>query len=322
MKKKLFGALLAGALLGATSVSVLAQKFPSKPIRIIVPVTPSGGTDVFARILGNKLQERLGQPVIVENKPGAGGIIGHDYVAKSVPDGYTLLVMSNAITMVQWVSKSLPYEVMKDFAQVGIGSTVPVVVVVANKLPVHSISELIAYAKANPGKLSYGTPGVGTPHHLATEWFMSMTGTNMFHVPYKGAAGMLANLLSGEVHVAFGALSSSVPHIRSGKIRGIAIAEHKRLPEFKDLPTVNEVLPAYEVNMWFGTLAPAGTPDAIVNLLSEEQRTILNAREMRERLAGLGFDSNPTSPAEMRQIMSTEITRWGKVAKAAGIRPQ
>ena len=322
MKMRLLIALLAGAVLAATGASALAQNFPSKPIHIIVPVTPSGGTDVFARILGLKLQERLGQPVIVENKPGAGGIIGHEFVAKSVPDGYTLLVMSNAITMVQSVSKSLPYDVAKDFAPVAIGATAPVVVVVANKIPVHSINELIAYAKANPGKLSYGTPGIGTPHHLATEWFMNMTGIEMFHVPYKGAAGMLANLLSGEVHVAFAALTSAIPHIRAGKIRGIAVAEHQRLSQLKEVPTVSESLPGYEVNMWFGTLAPAGTPEAIVALLSGEERTILNAPEMRERLAGLGFDSNPSSQAEMRQIMSTEIARWNKVAKAVGIQPQ
>ncbi|MBI2317137.1 MAG: tripartite tricarboxylate transporter substrate binding protein [Betaproteobacteria bacterium] len=319
---RLFAAMLACAALAAASTPVHGQNFPIKPIRVIVPVTPSGGTDMLARLIAAKLQERLGQPVVVENKPGAGGMIGHDYVAKSAPDGYTVMVMSNAITMVQSVYKSLPYDVMRDFAPIGIGATVPVVVVVANKVPVNTINELVSYAKANPDKLSYGTPGVGTPHHLATEWFMHMTGGRMFHVPYKGAAGMLANLLTGEVHVAFAAFPSAVPHVRAGKIRAIGIAERERLAQFKELPTVKESLPDYVVNMWFGMVAPAGTPDAVVNRLSEEQLTILNQPETRERLAGMGFDSNPSSAAEMRRIMATEIARWGTVAKAAGIEPK
>ncbi len=320
MKKDLCFVLIAVAMTGIAAVPAMADSFPSKPIHVIVPVTPSGGTDVYARLLSAKLQERLGQPFIVENKPGAGGIIGHEFVAKSAPDGYTLLMMSNAITMVQSVSKSLlAYDVLKDFSPIGVGATVPVVVVVANKVPVNSIAELIAYAKANPDKLSYGSPGVGTPHHLATLWFMNMTGARMFHVPYKGAAGMLASLITGELDVAFAALTSAAPHIRAGKIRAVAVAEHQRLAPFKDLPTVSESLPGYEVNMWFGTLAPGGTPDAVANRLSTEQRTILNEPEMRERLANLGFDSNPSSPAEMRQIMATEVARWTKVAKAAGI---
>jgi len=302
--------------------SALSQSFPSKPIRIIVPFTPGGGNDVFARTFGQKLQERLGQPVVVENKPGAGGNIGAEFVARSAADGYTLLVAQNGLTMLPWLSKALSFDIMKDFAPIGIGATLPMVVVVANKLPINSINELVVYAKANPGKLSYATPGIGAPHHLATELFMDMTGTKMVLVPYKGASGMLTDLMSGEVHVMFGALNSAIPLIQSGKIRAIGIAERQRVSLFKDMPTVNESLPGYEVNFWFGLLAPAGTSDAITNKLSEEMRVIVGMSDVRERLAGVGFDSNPTSAAEMRRTMTAELEKWGKVVKAAGIQPQ
>jgi len=322
MRKGWFVALLASTMLATSAASVLAQVFPSKPIRIIVPFTAGGGNDVFGRTIAQKLWERLGQPVIVENKPGASSIVGADFVAKSAPDGYTLLVAANAHVLLPLVSKSLPFDVMRDFAPIGIGVTLPMVVAVANKLPVKSINELIAYARANPGNLSYATPGIGTPQHLATEWFMSMTGTKMIQVPYKGASGILTDLMSGEVQVMFGALNSAVPLIQSGKIRAIGIAERQRLTQFKDLQTVNESLPGYEVTYWFGLLAPRGTPDAILNKLSDEQRVVVNLPDVRESLARVGFNINPTSAAEMRQTMTREFEIWKKVATAAGIRPE
>ena len=322
MRKGSFVALVAGTLLAAAAASVLAQGFPSKPIRIIVPFTPGGGNDVYARAVAQKMWERLGQPVVVENKPGASGVIGADFVAKSAPDGHTLLVVTNAFTMLPWMSKSLPFDAMKDFAPIGIGATLPMVVVVANKVPVKSINELIAYAKANPGKLAYATPGIGQPHHLAAEWFMSMTGTKMMHVPYKGASGILTDLMAGEVQVMFGALNSAFPLIQSGKIRAIGFAERQRLTQFKDVQTVSESLPGYEVTFLYALVAPAGTPDAIANKLSEEQRAILNLPDVREHFARVGFDTNPTSASEMRQTWNAEFEKWGKVVKAAGIQPQ
>jgi tripartite-type tricarboxylate transporter receptor subunit TctC len=320
MKKGLFRALFACAAFAA--VSATAQNYPSKPIHIVVPYTPSGGNDLYGRAIGQKLQQRLGQPVIIDNKPGAGGNIGAEFVARSAPDGYTIMVVQNGLTMVPWLTKSLPFDVVKDFAPIGIGVTLTMVVIVTNNLPVTSINELISYAKANPGKLSYGTPGVGTPHHLATEWFKEMTGTRMVHVPYKGASGYLTDLMSGQVQVVFGVLSSSTPLIRGGKIRAIALTSRERLAQFRELATVNESVPRYEVNQWYGLWAPAGTPDAIVNLLSEEQRAIVTTPETRDYLAGIGLDSNPTSAAEMRQIIAADLQKWGKVVKAAGIEPQ
>ena len=322
MKKIWFSAICASAMLCAAAASALAQGFPSKPIRIIVAFGPGGGNELFARAVGEKMRERLGQPVLVEIKPGAAGNIAAEFVARSAPDGHTLLVAQSGLTMQPWLSKSLPFDVVRSFAPVGIGATVPMVVVVTNKLPVTSINELIAYARANPGKLSYATPGIGSPHHLAVELLMNMTQTRMVQVPYKGASAMLTDLISGEVHLMIGAINSAIPFFRAGKIRAIAVPERQRLPQFRDLPTVNESLPGYEVNIWFGLMVPAGTPDALVNLLSGEMRTIVNLPDVRESLTRAGLDSNPTTPAEMSRIMTSEIEKWGKVVKAAGIQPQ
>ena len=321
MKARLLAALLALLLLGANS-GVSAQGYPNRPIRIIVPFTPGGGNDVFARTVGQKLQERLGQPVIVENKPGAGGNIGAEAVVRSAPDGYTLLLAQNGLTMAPFLTKNMPFDVMRDLAPIGIGVTLPMAVAVAISVPVKSINELVSYAKANPGKLSYATPGIGTPHHLSTELFMSMTGTQMVQIPYKGAAGMLTDLMSGQVQVLFGALNSMLPHIQSGKIRALAIAERQRNPILKDTPTVNESIPGYESVLWFGLMAPAGTPEAIVNKLSEEQRIIVSLPEVRERLAAVGFDGNASSSAEMRKIMTGDLEKWGKVVRDAGIKAE
>ncbi len=322
MKKIWFRAICASAMLCAAAASALAQGFPRKPIRIIVAFGPGGGNELFARAVGEKRGEGGAQPVLVEIKPGAAGNIAAEFVARSAPDGHTLLVAQSGLTMQPWLSKSLPFDVIRSFAPVGIGATVPMVVVVTNKLPVTSINELIAYARANPGKLSYATPGIGSPHHLAVELLMNMTQTRMVQVPYKGASAMLTDLISGEVHLMIGAINSAIPFFRADKIRAIAVPERQRLPQFRDLPTVNESLPGYEVNIWFGLMVPAGTPDALVNLLSGEMRTIVSLPDVRESLTRAGLDSNPTSPAEMSRIMTSEIEKWGKVVKAAGIQPQ
>ena len=321
MNQRLLTAGLVLALLGVNT-AVLAQAYPNKPIRIIVPFTPGGGNDVYARTVGQKLSERLGQPVIVENKPGAGGNIGAELVARAAPDGYTLLLAQNGLTMAPSLSKSLPFDVMKDLAPIGIGVNLPMGLAVSNSLPVKSVPELIAYAKANPGKLHYATPGIGTPHHLSTEMFLSMTGTKMEQVPYKGAAGMIPALMTGEVQVLFGALNSMLPHIQSGKIRGLALGDRQRNPILKDLPTVAESVPGYESVFWFGLMAPGGTPEAILNKLSEEQRVIVNLPDVRERLAKVGFEPNATTPNETRRIFAEELEKWAKVVKDAGIKPE
>lgn len=308
------------ALTGTTAA--LAQGYPNRVIRIIVPFTPGGGNDVFARIVGQKLQERLGQPVIVENKPGAGGNIGIDAVAKSAPDGYTLLLANNGFTTAPFLTKNLPFDVMKDLSPIGIGVSIPMALAVSNTIPVKTVPELVSYAKANPGKLSYATPGLGTPHHLSMELFMSMTGTQFVQIPYKGAATMLTDLISGEVQVLNGALNSMLPHAQSGRIRILALGTRQRNLILKDVPTVSESVPGYEVGIWYGLMAPAGTPEDILAKLSREQQAIVNLPDVRERLAAQGFESFATSPATMRTSMKSEMEKWGKVIKDAGIKPE
>ncbi len=303
-------------------LSVNAQDYPTRPIKIVVPFTPGGGNDVYAREIAQKLTERMGQPVIVDNRPGAGGNIGADFVAKAAPDGYTLLLAQNGLTMAPLVSKNITYDFNKDLAPIGIGATLPLGIAVATSLPIKNVAELIAYAKKNAGKLSYATPGIGTPHHLFTELFLNTTGTQMVHIPYKGAAGMLTDLISNQVQVVFGALNSMLPQFASGKIRIIALGEHQRNPILKDLPTVNETVPGYEAVYWFGLMATGGTPEAILNKLSEEQRLIVSTPEVRERLAIAGFDINTTNPKEMRKLMSAEYEKWLMVVKSTNIKPE
>ena len=321
MKRRHLSGLLT-ALLLAVAGPALAQAWPAKPLKIIVPFTPGGGNDVYARAIGPKLSERLGQPVIVENKPGAGGNLGADTVAKSPADGYTLLLAQNGLTMVPHLTRQMPFDVMKDLVPVGIGASLPLGVAVTNNLPIRNIAELIAYAKANPDKLAYATPGIGTPQHLAAEWFLSVTGTKMVMVPYKGASGMITDLISGQVQVLFGALNTLLPQHQAGKLRVIALAERQRHPTLKEFANVNETVPGYETGFWFGLMAPANTPEAIIRRLSDEQRAIVSMPEIRERIAGAGFDAMPMSAADMRRTMTTEFERWGKVVREANIKPE
>jgi tripartite-type tricarboxylate transporter receptor subunit TctC len=323
MKITAMMSLIAGIAMTVFAAPVPAQAtYPTKSIRLIIPFSPGGGTDTFGRIVGQKLQERLGQAVVVENKPGAGGNIGADMVAKSSPDGYTLLLAQDSLAVVPWLFKSLPFDVTKDFAPIGIGVFMPMVLVTSNKLPATSLSELVAYAKANPGKLSYGSPGTGTAHHLNFETFLTLTGTQMVHVPYKGATPMMADLTSGNVDVAFSAVSSAQPMLQANRIRILAVADRARLPQMKEVPAIAETYPGYMANVWFGLMAPAGTPQDITNKLSAEMREVLNLPDVRERLTGLGYQIKPTTPDEMRHIMNAEYEKWGKVVKAVGIQAE
>lgn len=293
--------------------------YPDRPIKIVVPFTPGGANDVLARTVAPGLQMRLGQPVIVENKPGAGGHIGGESVAKSPPDGYTLLIAQNGLTMAPWLEKNLTYDPML-MAPVTISLIAPVVVAVNNDLPAKSVKELIAHARANPGKLSYATPGVGTPHHLFTELFLSITGTKMVMIPYKGVAGMVTDLIAGRVNVVFSTYGTLVPQIQSGKIHGIGVGEPKRLASLPDLPAVAETLPGFSVNFWIGFSAPAGTPDAITHKLADELRIVVASADVNARLKKSGFEIPATTPEEMRSVMRSDYEKWGKVVKDAGIK--
>ncbi len=321
ISRRLLAAAL--AMLGCAIVTPVSAQggYPDRPVRIIVPFTPGGGNDVFARTVAQKMQERWGQPVIVENKPGAGGNIGAEFVAKSPADGYTLLVAQNGLAMVPWLQKNLAYDPM-GFAPVLFAVTLPMGAAVNNDLPVKSIPELIAYARANPGKLSYATPGNGTPQHLAVELFMDRTGTRMVMIPYKGAAGMLPDLIGGRVNVLFGALNSMLPHMLAGKIRPIGVGEKKRLAILPDVPTISETLPGYEVPFRFGLAAPAGTPEAITHKIAAEVKVIVNLPEVSPQLKKVGFEIVPGTPEEMRATLRADHELWGQVVKKAGIKPE
>ncbi|MSQ70327.1 MAG: tripartite tricarboxylate transporter substrate binding protein [Betaproteobacteria bacterium] len=300
------------------AATALAQPYPAKPIRIVVGFSPGGATDVFARVLAQGLQERLSQAVVVENRPGAGGNIANTFVARSAPDGYTLNLSQEGMLLAPWLMKAPTFDPLKDFVPIGIAVNMPQLLIASNNLPVKSVAELIAHAKANPGKLSYGTPGVASGHHLNFETLLTMTGTQMVHVPYKGAAPMMTDIISGNVHVALSAFSTTQPFMQ--KVRVLAVASRERIPQMKDLPTVAETLPGYFANVWFGLTAPATTAAEITRKLADEMRAAVLLPNIRKQLLDLGYQLNGTnSPAEMREFMATEYEKWGKIVKAVGI---
>lgn len=303
-------------------LNATAQTFPARPIRLIVPFAAGGGTDLLARIISQESQKTWSQPVVVENKPGAGGNIGADFVAKSAPDGYTLLLGSNTLAMAPYISKAMPFDVQKDLAPVAMLTATPFMVVVNPALPVKSIAELIAYAKANPGKLSYATPGIGTPHHLGTELFKAMTGTSMVHIAYRGGLPALTDVISGQVPVMWLTINAAIPQMNAGKIRGLAVAEPKRLASMKDMPTVAETLPGYEVSAWYAVFARSGTPALVVEQLSAELQRIYSVREVLERLTPLGYQGATSGPAPLAATLADDLKKWGKLVREAGIEPQ
>jgi tripartite-type tricarboxylate transporter receptor subunit TctC len=294
-----------------------AQSWPSKQsIKIIVVYPPGGASDVTARIIASKLSESMGQSVVVENKPGANGIIATRYVASAAPDGYTLLMANlgpNAINPV--VYKKLPYDAVKDFSAITLTTIVPQFIVVAQSQPINSLAELIAYAKANPGKVTFASAGNGSSNHLSGELFNSMAGIKMVHVPYKGDAPGLVDVMSRQVTVALPTAIAATPHVRSGQLRALAVTSNKRLPSFPDVPTVAETLPGFEAVSWGGIMAPAGTSSAIINRLNEEILKILKIPEVAERLKGLGAEIVGSTPMQFDSYVKSEIAKWGKVAR-------
>ena len=319
----------AGRMIGALALAVLvndagAQAYPQKPIHIIVPVAAGGIADVFSRIIGVKLTEVWGQPVIVENKPGGGGNIGADYVAKSPPDGYTLVmgyVGSHAVN--PSLFKVMPYDPLKDFVPValvieaeGLLAVNPAV------LPIRTVPELIALAKAQPGKLSYSSGGIGTASHLAGELFKSMAKVEMVHVPYKGNVPSITDLIGGQVSLSFATMPTVLPHMRSGKLRGIAVIGSERAVAVPELPTVAETVPGFSVNNWIGLFAPAGTAADIVNKLNVEVLKIMESPEVQKRMESEGARFSRKSPEEFGRFVRAESVKWAKVLKDAGIQPE
>ena len=299
-----------------------ASTYPSRPIRLVVPFPAGGTTDIMARAVAQKLSETWGQQVIVDNRPGAGGNIGSDLVAKAPPDGYTLLmgtVGTHAINPSLYAR--MPYDHVKDFAPVILVAGVPNVLVVNPSLPVHSVQELIAYAKANPGKLNFASSGNGTSIHLSGELFMVMAGVTMTHVPYKGSAPALTDLMGGQVQLMFDNLPSSLAFIKAGKLRALAVTSANRSSALPDLPTLEESgLPGFEASSWFGMLAPAGTPPSIVAKLNGVIATWLATPEAKEKLASQGAIAAGGTPEAFARHIAQETTKWAKVVKQSGAR--
>jgi len=313
------------ALFAVASIAHAAdtsQEFPSKPIRIVSPFAAGGNTDTLSRYLAPKLIERLGQPVIVENRPGAGGMTGNNYVAKSPPDGYTLLFMSGAYTAHSATVKNLPYDPLRDFEGVSMVITYPFVVIVKAESPMRTISDLIATAKKNPGKLNYGSVGVGSVFHLAAELFNVMAGTDLTHVPYKGGAEPLTELIGGRLDVIFNTLTGSIPHIKSGRVRALAVASLERSAQLPDVPMVAQTLPGYEVTSFAGVVAPRGTPRAVIERLNGELRAVLDLPDIRRQFTDLGGDVKASTPEAMMQHVTDEIAKWKRVVDARKIEIQ
>lgn len=321
--------LAASALGGAAAASAAprafaqsdASRFPSRQIRFIVPFPPGGGNDILARNLGPKLAEQLGQPVVIDNRPGAGGNLGTDLAAKAPADGYTIVIASNQITINPGLGQKLPFDIERDFAPVALVASVPMLLVVHPSLPHRTTAEFMAGAKGQPGRYNHGTPGTGTPQHLAFEVFNKMAGIDVAHIPYKGTSPALADLLGGQIQAAFATLASVAPHVRSGKLRALAVSTAQRSPLMPEVPTVAESgIAGYEVPLWYSVLAPAGTPLEVVARLSAEIRRALDAPDTREKMASQGFETTYLNPAEMQSRIRSDLSRWQRIARETGIR--
>ncbi len=298
-----------------------AASFPDKPIRIVVPYPPGGGTDIVVRAFGPRLSERLGQPVVVDNRGGATGTIGSEMVAHAAPDGYTLLAHTNAgITILPHLNKSLPYDPLKDFAPVTLATSSPYLLVVHPKISVASVAQLIALVKAHPGELNYASSGNGASTHLAGLLFCRMADVNMVHVPYKGSAPAITALLAGEVQMRFSSIPPVLPHVRSGRLRAIAVTGAKHFSLLPELPTVAETLPGYEVDSWYGVFAPAGTPAAIVDRLNAEIASALRSPDVKRLLEADGSEAVGSSAAAFGAIIRAEYARWAPVVRESGAR--
>ena len=296
--------------------------FPLKPIRLVSPFSAGGSTDTLSRYIAPKLSERLGQAVISDNRPGAGGMTGTNYVAKSAPDGHTLLFMSGAFTAQASVMKALPYDPLRDFDGVSMVATYPFVLVAKADSPMQSVADLINVAKKNPGKLNYGSVGVGSVFHLAAELFNAMAGTDLTHVPFKGGAEPLTELVGGRLDVIFNTLTGIYPHIKSGRVRALGIAALERSPQLPDVPTIAQTLPGYEVTSFAGVVVPHGTPRPVIARLNRELRAVLDLPELRKQLTELGGDVKASTPEAMMRHVEDEIAKWKHVVEARKIEIQ
>ena len=313
--------MVVGALIaGTATVQAQTSDYPMRPVRIVVPSSPGGGTDILARLMAKKLAESMGQPFIVENRPGAGQALGINVVARAAPDGHTLLMAASAIVLNQVLSKKTPYDTLRDFAPVSLVATVSNVLVVHPSLPVKTEAELIDYAKAHPGVLNYSSAGTGTSPHLSMELFRSMAGITITHVPYKGTGPATVDVVAGQVQLSMPNLLTAMPHIKGGTLRALGVTGPRRASGLPNVPTIAEAgLPGYESVQWYGLMAPAGTPAPIVARLHLEIAKSLASTEMQAAMATEGADAVGNKPQEFAAFIKSEIDKWGKVVKTARI---
>jgi tripartite-type tricarboxylate transporter receptor subunit TctC len=312
---------VAAALPVATRIA-MAESYPTRPVRWIVPFPPGGAGDIVARLIGQWLSERLGQPFVIENKPGAGTNIGTESVVRSAPDGYTLLFVSPSAAINATLYQKLTFNFVRDIAPVAGLIRTPDVLEVNPSFPAKTVPEFIAYARANPGKVNYASSGIGTVQHLAGELFKAMTGIDMVHVPYRGDAFALTDLISGQVQMMFGNMAPSIEHIRTGRLRALAVTTTTRSDVLPDIPTVGDFVPGYEAVGWFGLGAPHGTPSEIVDRLNTEVNAALTEPKTKARLAELGYSAFATSPADFRKLIADETKKWAAVVKFSGAKAE
>jgi len=314
------GVAMAGALAAPV---VLAQAYPAKAIRVIVPSSPGGGTDILARVIAARLTEAWGQQVVVENRAGAGQMIGIELAAKAAPDGYSLLMAASTLAINPVMYKKVPYDALRDFAPITQAAALPNILVAHPSLPVKNVKELVALAKARPGQLVYASAGHGTSPHLSFELFLYMTGTKMIHVPYKGTGPGAVDTVAGQVQLMMPNLLTALPHVKSGRLRALGVTSAKRSAGVPDVPTIAQAgVPGYEAIQWYGLLAPAGTPREIVTKLHGEIVKILAAPDTREKLSSDGAEPVGSTPEQFAAFIRAETEKWGKVVKAAGIQPE
>ncbi len=312
-------AALALALL---ALGAAAQSYPMKPVKIIVPFAPGGPADIYARVIGEKLQAALGQSFVIEDRPGGGAIVGTDAVAKSAPDGYTLLMMSNTHTVNESLFAEKPYQLMRDLVPVAPVNYSDLVLVVHPSVPASNLREFLALAKAKPGELNYASSGPGTPYHMAGELLKAMAGVDIVHVPYKGSSGARTDILGGQVQMMFDAITTMAPNVRAGKLRALGTSGKVRSSVLPEVPTLSEAgVPGYDAVIWLGIMAPAGTPRAIVERLNNEITRAANSPEMKETWAKQGAVAMSMTPEEFGRYMREDIDKWARVVKISGAKP-
>lgn len=320
--KALGVSLTVAIMVTASHVDAQPAPYPNRPVRIIVPYPPGGASDVTARVIADKLTQLWKQSVIVENRPGATGILGTDLVAKAPPDGYTIGLVASSQSINAVVNSKLPYDTLKDFTYITQTASVPLVLVAASGFPAATAPELIALARKEPGRQSYASSGPGGAPHLAAELFKASTGTDLLHVPYKGSTQAHPDVLSGQVGVMFDTIVAVTPLLKGGRLKALATTGKARSTLLPDVPTVAETVPGYEASSWGGLIGPAGIPEEIVRKINADAVATLRTPEVKERLAQLGADVVANSPAEFAQVIRTEIDKWGKVVRAAGIKTE